>query len=371
MFVYPKDYEASKRELKNSLFELKKLKHHIFQTSFEIYENHFIDKITIKSKKELKNRVILTAGLHGIEGYIGHAAIINFLDTFLPNLTDSTEVVIYHVLNPYGMKNYARTNENNVDLNRNFSQNNFTSTFKDFLIVKDALKSKVITGKIKSNSSYYATLANLMRKHGAKKISDAVLYGQNLDSKGIYYCGNEYELSNKYIISEMPQILSGVDTCIWLDIHSGYGPRYQMSIINSQFEKEKTKELFDTMKYPLILGLNKDDFYDVEGDILEYVYSVHTQEKCKSDLIALCYEFGTLGDSTKNTIESLKAIVFENNKRFNPTTSKMEAYVKNLMMEQFLPSEEKWRIKAEQDFIDSTTEILNFKNLFKKNTHKM
>ena len=65
-------------------------------------------------------RVLLhTSGLHGVEAFTGSAAQLALLDT-PPRLAASDALVVVHVLNPYGMAWLRRTNENNVDLNRNF-----------------------------------------------------------------------------------------------------------------------------------------------------------------------------------------------------------------------------------------------------------
>src|SRR5262249_25123266 len=57
--------------------------------------------------------------LHGVEGFAGSAIQLQLLDD-LPKLPGDTALVVVHVLNPYGMSWLRRTNESNVDLNRNF-----------------------------------------------------------------------------------------------------------------------------------------------------------------------------------------------------------------------------------------------------------
>jgi hypothetical protein len=70
-------------------------------------------------KKE--NLIIISTGLHGIEGYVGSGILKIFMDEFAPRLNiENTGVLLVHAINPWGMKNHRRVNENNVDLNRNF-----------------------------------------------------------------------------------------------------------------------------------------------------------------------------------------------------------------------------------------------------------
>src|SRR5690242_12435836 len=65
-------------------------------------------------------RVLLhSSGLHGVEGFAGSAIQLQLLND-VPKLPDDMALIIVHILNPYGMSWLRRTNENNVDLNRNF-----------------------------------------------------------------------------------------------------------------------------------------------------------------------------------------------------------------------------------------------------------
>jgi hypothetical protein len=71
--------------------------------------------------------LLLTSGVHGVEGFMGSAIQLAFLDQLgqlgqlgqanpLPNI----RVVLVHGINPFGFSQLRRTNEENVDLNRNF-----------------------------------------------------------------------------------------------------------------------------------------------------------------------------------------------------------------------------------------------------------
>jgi hypothetical protein len=74
--------------------------------------------------------LIHSSGVHGIEGYLGSAIQLRFLhEVLIQNEHQSSskatseyklrKVLIIHSINPFGMRHHRRTNENNVDLNRN------------------------------------------------------------------------------------------------------------------------------------------------------------------------------------------------------------------------------------------------------------
>ena len=67
--------------------------------------------------------LVLTSGTHGAEGFCGSGCQVGLLhdDAFVAAVDAArVRVVLLHALNPYGFSHLRRTNEDNVDLNRNF-----------------------------------------------------------------------------------------------------------------------------------------------------------------------------------------------------------------------------------------------------------
>ena len=66
--------------------------------------------------------VVLSSGIHGIEGFFGSALQCAWLEQVAASkLTpEDGNIVLIHAVNPYGFDSLRRTNEHNVDLNRNF-----------------------------------------------------------------------------------------------------------------------------------------------------------------------------------------------------------------------------------------------------------
>ncbi len=288
----------------------------------------------------------------------------NFFRDLLPSLKPNTEIVIYHGVNPFGMKNFRRTNENNIDLNRNFTKNNFQNTNEGYDLLKAFFTPKRYRNKITANLGYYTTLISLVKQHGVAALKDATLRGQKILKEGLYYSGDTIQPSTAYILSELNNnTFKEIDNVVWIDLHTGYGPRYQMSIVNSKYEKTSTKEMINQLDYPLILGMNVEDFYEIDGDMLEKIYDIYHKQNADCSLFATCFEFGTIGKSLLNTVSSLKAMVFENSAYFENQTQNFNKYALKLIKEQFLPSAEKWRIKAEKDFLKAMQGIITYKKL--------
>jgi hypothetical protein len=366
MLKYAKNYEDSKTQLLSKIVELEAKGYQVSREIYNVIDNLNIDKITIQSKLPTKNRLIFNIGLHGIEGYVGHACLMTFIDEYLDSLKEDTEVILYHPLNPFGMSNFRRNNENNVDLNRNFTTNNFSSENPGYDKAKSFFEPKTYKSKFTANLSFYSSLIGLIIKMGTSVVKEATLLGQKISKTGIYFSSNTHQKSTIYIMEQAKQNLKEIEQVVWIDLHTGYGPRYQMSIVNSKYEKTSTKDIISNIDYPLVLGLNADDFYEIDGDMIEMIYRINEESNNPTNLYATCFEFGTLGEKTFETIESLKAIMFENSNFFNKQSSLFNEYSRKLIKEQFLPSASEWKKKAHVDFKRAMEGILKYKHLIKE-----
>ena len=362
MFEYPKSLEYSKQELFSYLETLKEQGYEVQVETFIIDEDYSIDKITINQVSRVMNRVVLSSGIHGIEGYIGHVFQMYFLEHILPDLNKHTQVILYHVINPFGMKNYRRTNKNNIDLNRNYSKNAFSSKNPEFLKVHRFLSPRRFHSVVLMNMWFYFSTVYYLLIHNRKTMNIAILKGQKIDETSLYYTGTDYQKSTNYIIDELDKLYSYVDDVVWLDIHSGYGGKYQLSVINSRYELETTKELKDKLTYQDIIG-DEDTFYDTDGDITEKLYEAHNQKNYQSDLLALCLEFGTVGNGILSNLRSLKAMMFENGVYHVNANNRVTRYTKKLMKRLFMPNTDKWKRNALMKYDQIVREIMQYKKL--------
>lgn len=75
-----------------------------------------------REKKEKNNfAIFFYPGTHGVEAFTGSAIQIEFLREYAVKGGSEKDptMIFVHPMNPFGMKHLRRTNENNVDLNRN------------------------------------------------------------------------------------------------------------------------------------------------------------------------------------------------------------------------------------------------------------
>ena len=328
----------------------------------------YIDNIYIPAEEENENLVVITTGVHGMEGYIGAVMLDVFFDEVYPTLdAEDTGVLVIANINPYGMKYMRRNNENNVDLNRNFilDWDNFDrSTNKDYPEVKDFLQPE---GKIGNafwhEVGFYLNLAKEALTKGADKVSDALLTGQYEYDKGVYYGGNGDEKSTAYLKDVFDDCLDGdYENIVHIDIHSGYGPRYNMVIFNSVYETMTEAETIEAFGYDYVISHDSESFYATTGDTTDFFYRLAESKDTEKDLFSTCFEFGTLGDSFMDSILSLKYTVDENRQHWYPTENKTaKEVVKENYNELFYPTEKEWREKTVEDFKVAAEGVLNAK----------
>ena len=368
-YAYKDSFYTGYEEVRNHLKELTaSLGTEVVSHAIDEKDGLYIDSFYLPSTGEKTNLVVLTTGVHGVEGYIGSVMLDVFFEEIYPGLNrETTGVLVVANVNPYGMKYLRRYNENNVDLNRNFildwTQHDLSSN-KEYPKVDTFLGP---TGKMGNafwhEAGFYLSLAKTAITDGAGTISDALLTGQYEYPQGVYYGGTGDEASTAYLKDVFSQCLdSSYANIVHIDIHSGYGPRYNMVIFNSVYETMNEQESQEAFGYDYVIAYDSESFYATTGDTTDFFYRLAAQQGADSSLYSTCFEFGTIGDEFFDTILSLKYTVDENRNHWYPTDNATSAeIVRQNYLELYYPTETAWRTKTIQDFLTATQGILNAK----------
>ena len=363
-------YDEIRGHLKDRVSEFQKdgVTVEVSEYAVDASDDLYIDNIYLPSNKDKENLIVLTTGVHGMEGYIGSVMLDVFFEEIYPTIdTDTTGILIVANVNPYGMKYMRRYNENNVDLNRNFilDWENFDLTSnKDYPEVKDFLQPE---GKIGNalwhEAGFYLSLVKQVIVNGADKVSDALLTGQYEYPNGVYYGGKGDEKSTTYLKGVFNDCLDGeYNNIVHIDIHSGYGPRYNMVVFNSVYDKMTEAETKIAFGYDYIIAYDSESFYATTGDTTDYFYRLAESKNSDKNLFSTCFEFGTIGDSFVDSILSLKYTVDENRQHWFPSENKVASeVVRENYNELFYPTETQWREKTVADFKIATEGVLNAK----------
>ena len=368
--AFENTYEDVRAQLKERVSALEQTGVAVETYSYPIDENAslYIDNIYVPATGEKTNLIVLTTGVHGIEGYIGAAMLEVFFEDIYPGLDkEDTGVLVVANVNPYGMKNMRRYNENNVDLNRNFIldwQSFDLATNQDYPKVESFLgPQKPIKNALWHEAGFYLQLGKEAVTVGADTVSNALLGGQYEYPEGVYYGGTGDEKSTVYLKEVFSRCLDGhYDNIVHIDIHSGYGPRYNMVIFNSVYETMTEAQTQAAFGYDNVISHDSEAFYATTGDTTDFFYRLAEQKQTDTALFSTCFEFGTIGDSFMDSITSLKYTVDENRQHWYPTDNETSAeIVRQHYLELFYPTETQWREKTVADFTAAAKGVLEAK----------
>jgi hypothetical protein len=278
-----------------------------------------------------------------------------FVELFLPRLNqNNTGILLIHMIDPWGMKHMRRTNATNLDLNRNFlyDPNKIDPAFNPEYAQLEAFLQphRPIKNFSLSSLKYLAGLFYHQLKIGKDLFLQASLLGQYSHPKGIHYGGESIQEETRVMMGLYREAFQDCSQIVHLDMHTGWGPRYQMSLVNSGLDPRSSAECVETYNYPKITAATAEEFYALRGDMIDYVYSLRDQEFPGTRLYSTSFEFGTFGDSLIADLRGLRAMIFENRLYwYGAKTPRIREKVQQEFRELFFPSEARWQEKAVAD----------------------
>lgn len=365
--LFPLSYETSRQRFIESLEPIQQRwpLASLDRYCLSIDNDLSIDWIIAPAKHKTEKLLIFTTGEHGVEGYVGSAVMHRFFDTILPHLDpDNTHLLIVHTINPWGMKYARRTNADNIDLNRTFlwpPKNPDPAFNEDYSLIETMIVTQYpIQNLLHNKISFIFKLMHFYIKIGKKRLFSAPSLGQYRCPQGIYYGGITMPEETKVLISLYRQAFQTCDHIVHLDMHTGWGPRYQMTLIDSVYESRPSHQVEQEYEYPAVAAANTDEFYFLQGDMIDWVYSLRDNEYPDTRLYSTTFEFGTYGNSNWSTIRGLRAMIFENQLYWHGArNANIERWVKHEFLELFYPEAFEWRRKAIADADQAFTGILS------------
>jgi len=352
---FPSTYEDSRERFRLSLNLLQSKWPDARLESYPLKEHPdlSIDWLWADARQK-ENLVILSTGEHGIEGYVGAAMQKMFIEEYAPRLNpENTGLLLIHALNPWGMKHHRKVGENNVDMNRNFVfDGNFDLAINpEFKRIAYLLNPQYQMHSFRiENLLFWGRAVKSLITEGYATVSQAFLLGQHHTPNGCFYGGTSYQETTKVAMDLYRQALEEYQTGIQFDMHTGYGPRYQMTVIVSPADPIPSSKAMKRFNYPLVQKITADEFYAISGDMGEYYYRLIEAEYPGKQLFACGFEFGTFGDSLLARIRSLRSMVFENQLHWHGAKDKKTAErVRSEFEKHYYPMETKWREKALAD----------------------
>jgi len=311
-----------------------------------------IDFCYIPAQVTMDNLLILSSGIHGIEGFVGSAVQLMVMDEVLsPDHLDTTGILLIHGMNPYGFKHLRRVTENNVDMNRNCAVDKslFNTKNEGYGKLYGMLNPQgEANHRSFKNKHFHLVAIQKILAESMSVLRQAILQGQYDYPEGLYFGGKKLEPQIVAITPILQEKMNPYSRILTVDLHTGYGENGTMHLFPNPVAdadiKTEMEELF--AGYTIDWG-DSDDFYSYSGSFADYIGSLVPGKK----YYPMPFEFGTLdSQKTFGSLRSLHFMILENQGfHHGYKNEKTEAKIKENFRELLFPSNHAWRSKAIMD----------------------
>ncbi|CUJ48923.1 Protein of uncharacterised function (DUF2817) [Achromobacter sp. 2789STDY5608633] len=169
--------------------------------------------------------LILSSGTHGPEGFCGSACQISLLHDqalLAEAQTGGIGVLLVHAVNPYGFSWMHRTNEHNIDLNRNAVQFPVDRPLDPRVALAQAA---LIPRTWPRTASEQTALDQYCKSNGGlDQLWKTLSQGQYSDSTGLFYGGKAPSWSIATLRGVLGLYACQASDVVWIDVHTGLGP---------------------------------------------------------------------------------------------------------------------------------------------------
>ncbi|MDZ3833604.1 MAG: M14 family metallopeptidase [Sphingopyxis sp.] len=239
-------------------------------------------------RRDAPHVLVLLSGTHGVEGFCGSAAQIDWLRRGESDrLGNDVAVLLIHAVNPWGFAWLRRTTHENIDLNRNWVD--FAAPLPanpEYDALADALLPSAWSDEARQQSA--ARLFAFAQERGFDTLQHAITRGQHSHPSGIFYGGAAPSWSRVTQSRLFSSYLGQAKRIVIIDYHSGLGPAGYAEPISG------TAALGDAVR---IFGghvTSSDDGSSVSAPIVGDGLSAAAGLLPQAHIVPLALEFGTL-----------------------------------------------------------------------------
>ncbi len=281
--------------------------------------------------------LILSSGVHGVEGPFGSAVQLFALNSW--GNSPPVRVVLVHAVNPFGFAHRRRFNEDNVDLNRNFllPDQRYTGSPPRYADLDPLLNPPVPPARL---DPFPLHAAWKVLKHGLPALKQAIAGGQYDHPRGIFFGGHRPAESVQICGEQLRHWLGESGSVFHLDFHTGLGPWGSFKLL-LDIEPTADQRQWLTDRF----GVGSFEVSEQNGVAYETVGGFGpwcAARRGDREYLFACAEFGTYGPITV-----LTAVKRENQAHHWGTAgSAATERAKRRLAEVFVPASAAWRSRA-------------------------
>ena len=316
-----------------------------------------IDLFFLPQSNKSEKLIILSSGVHGVEGHTGSAVQRMFMDKFVSDsLLANSGLLLVHAVNPYGFKYDRRVTENNVDMNRNsdVSEKLYETVNEGYPQVFDLVNpQEPLNHGSFANNFFFAKAITAIAKKSMPVLRQAVLQGQYQFPKGLYFGGNKAEPQITLLKPVLDSICAPYPTVAHFALHTGFGARGVMHLFPNPKEGKVRVHMENLFEGYQIDWGDSGDFYTVTGDFVNFVNQVNSDKL----FIPMALEFGTMdSQTTMGSLKSIQIMILENQGMQHGYKGEQDKVLATLdIIEMYYPSSNDWRsyvIEQSNDFFE-------------------
>jgi hypothetical protein len=248
-------------------------------------------------------------------------------------------VVLVHGLNPYGFAWLRRSNEHNVDLNRNFlGDRSFVDdpAYREHRHVYERVSSFLNPASPPPRFEPYRLLAaRWMLSVGLARLQRALPVGQYHDPRGLFYGGDRPEWTTSVVRDRAAVWTSETRRAIHLDVHSGLGRWGDCRLLWSE-DPDSARSRWTLRSFGgLVATAGRTGSYRAHGTMTDDL----SARTAPCDYYGLTMEFGTY-----SSVRVLGALRAENRAHhFATRGSGVAVRARRQLVEAFVPRSPDWR----------------------------
>jgi hypothetical protein len=249
--------------------------------------------------REAKKVLVTVSGTHGIEGFAGSAAQVDWLQRgewkklqVEGKFTDSAAMLV-HAINPYGFAWRRRVTHENIDLNRNWMDFSLEPQRRtDYDELADALCPTQWT--VDAQKQTLQVLQTFIANHGMRRFVTAVSGGQHDHPKGLFYGGTAPSAARLTLTKIFAERLKRAQDISIIDFHTGLGPpgfgELMTTVPAGSAEFARAREWFGISVIPV--GTAASASAAIGGDWISHTPALLPHAR----VTAIAMEFGTVPD---------------------------------------------------------------------------
>lgn len=311
--------------------------------------------VAVAGSRRPTSAVVVTSGVHGVEGFFGSAVQLAFLDRLSPGWRppEGTALILIHALNPFGFAWRRRFNEHNVDLNRNFlladesyaGSPPLSGTFRRAMLRAGAQRRLDLSA---------ARMALLAMRHGLRSFWETLPVGQYDFPDWLFFGGHARSQSAHVLHELMPRLLDGATETVHLDFHTGLGRWTDCQLLLCEVGERGHagwwKNHFGeaAVKEPA----TATGAYQVRGGFGRWL---------KSHLPNCDYRFATAEFGTYSPARVIQALVRELGSNAHLGSQSADHWTRRQLSEVFVPRSKRWRTSSLErgvSLIQRATDVL-------------